>query len=129
MANIEITNNSPNGFVIWEPVFEDNTLTSSGAVTWPAGTILGRITADSKLTAYDPGAGDGSEVPVAILHDETEFTAAGDLAIRALINGRVRAGDLTVVGQGVPTIAQIDALRDYGIVALNVQQLAELDNQ
>jgi hypothetical protein len=129
MSNLEITNNNPFGIVVWEPVFEDNTLVATGAVVWPAGTLLGRITASGKLTAYVSGAGDGSEVPIAVLTDSVEFTGAADMAYRPLITGRVRRVDLVAFGVGALTQAEVDALRDYGIVAQKTTQLAELDNQ
>lgn len=126
---LEITNNSTRGVVVWEPVFEDETLTSAAAQTFPAGTLLGRITADDKMTAYTSGAVDGSEVPVAVLRDEAVFAAAGDIACRPIVAGRLRRNDLVAFGVGAITDAESDALRDYGIVPLSTTQLSELDNQ
>jgi hypothetical protein len=129
MSNISITTNSPQGIVIWEPVYEDDTFTAPGAETWAAGTVLGRITASGKLTKYTSGAADGSENPVAVLQDALEFTGAGDLPGRPIISGRVRRQDLVAHGVGPLTIEEVDALRNYGIIALNTTQLAEFDNQ
>ena len=70
MDNIEITNNQTRGIPIWEPVYEDEILLDAGGETYPAGTLLGRITVSGKLTKYTTGAVDGSEVPVAVLRDE-----------------------------------------------------------
>jgi hypothetical protein len=36
------------------------------------GTVLGKITASGKYTAYDPAANDGSQKAVAILRDSTD---------------------------------------------------------
>lgn len=127
--SIAITNNDVTGLVLWQPVFSPNTLTAGAAETWPAGTLLGRITASGKLTRYDSGAADGSEVPVAVLPAEQVFTAAGDAPCRVIIGGQLRRGDLTEFGVGAITVAQADALRDYGIVALETKELSELDNQ
>lgn len=129
MTNIEITNNATSGVVIWEPVFDDDVLIVTGAVTYAAGTVLGRITASGKLTAYTSGAGDGSQVPIAVLHEETVFTGAGEIPFRPILGGRVRRADLVAHGVGALTQAEVDLLRDYGIVALTTTQLAELDNQ
>lgn len=129
MANIEITNNDVVGFVLWEPVYDDATLTASGAVTWAVGTLLGRITASGKLTAYTSGASDGSEVPKFVLPIQVVFTGAGDAPGRVLIGGRVRRADLVAHGVGAITLAEADQLRDYGIVSLTTQELSDLDNQ
>jgi hypothetical protein len=44
------------------------------------GTILGRITASGKLTAYDSGASDGSEEPVGVLLEDTDAASADVVA-------------------------------------------------
>lgn len=125
MANIEITQNDTTGVVIWEPVFADETLTSTGADTWAAGTLLGRITASGKMTIYTSGAVDGSEVPIAVLRDEVVFTGAGDLPGRPIIAGRVRREKLVADGVGAVNQTEVDQLRDYGIIALSTVQLAD----
>ena len=129
MANIEIQNNQTRGVVVWEPVFDDETIVDAGGATYAAGTLLGRITANGKLTAYASGNVDGSEVPVAVLRDELVLVAATDTPCRPILAGRVRRGDMVAHGVGAITDAEADALRDYGIVPLSTTQLAELDNQ
>lgn len=130
MANLEITNNATNGVVIWDPVYQDETLLDAGGETYPAGTILGRITASGKLTKYTTAAVDGSEIPVAILQDELVLAAATDTPCRPIISGRVRRGDLLADDPArVITDAESDALRDFTMIALSTTQLAELDNQ
>jgi len=124
-----ITNNSTDGVVIWDPVFADDTLIDAAGGTFPAGTVLGRITAGGNLTPFLPGAVDGSEVPVAVIRDEVTLAAATAVPCRPIISGRVRRDDL-LDGDGDPlTQAAIDQLRDYTIIALGTAQLAELDNQ
>lgn len=129
MATLDITNNSTRSVVVWDPVFEDDILIDAGGETYPAGTLLGRISASGKLTKYESGNGDGSEVPLAILFEETVLAAATDTPFRPIISGRLRRGDLIAVGVGDITDAEADALRDYSIIALSTTQLAELDNQ
>lgn len=129
MANIEITNNSTKTVVIWDPVHEDDTLLAAGAVTYAAGTVLGRITASGFLTHYASGAADGSQVPVAVLHNEQVFTGAGNRPFRPIIGGRLRRGEMVAHGVGAITVAEADQLRDYGIVTLSTTELSELDNQ
>lgn len=129
MANIEITNNQTRGIVIWDPVFEDEILIDAGGATYAAGTLLGRITASAKLTKYTSGAGDGSQIPVAVLLNELVLPGATDVPCRPIISGRVRRNDLVAHGVGAITTAESDLLRDYGIIPLSTTQLAELDNQ
>lgn len=129
MSNIEITNNSTSGVAIWDPVHEDATLTFAGAETWPAGAVLGKVTATGKYVRFNPGGADGSEIPKAVLTQEVTAAGAGDVAARPAIAGRVRAGDLVNNADAALTAAQLDQLRDYSIIALGTTQLAELDNQ
>ena len=124
-----VTNNAPDGLIVWEPVFDDDTLLAAGALTYVAGTVLGRITASGKLTHYASGAGTGEEVPVAVLAEDHVFGIAGDQPIRPIIAGRVKRADLIAHGVGALTQAEVDALRNFSIVALSTTQLAGLDNQ
>lgn len=130
MANLTITNNEPQGIVVWDPVYDDATLVDASGGTYPKGTVLGRITATGELTKYTTAAVDGSEVALAALTFELELAAATPTPTRVLIQGRVRRGDLLADDPArVLTLAEVDALRDYGIVAQVTQQLAEFDNQ
>lgn len=126
---IEITNNSVRGVAIWEPVFEDATLTFTGAETWPAGAVLGRLTATGAFARFNPAGADGSQIPKAVLTQEAVATAAGDIATRVAISGRIRAGDLVNNAGAALTAEQLDQLRDFSIVALSTTQLSQLDNQ
>lgn len=129
MANIEITNNVTRGIAIWEPVHEDAVLTFGGAATWPAGSVLAKLTATGKYVRFTPGASDGSEIPKAVLTQSVTAAGAGDVAARPAIAGRVRAGDLVNNAGAALTAAQLDLLRDYSIIALGTTQLSQLDNQ
>lgn len=126
---MNVTNNSSLGLILHGALFEDDTLTATGAITLAAGTLLGRITASGKLREYTSGAVDGSQVPVTVLPHEVVFTAAGDKPIRPIIAGRLRRGKLVAHGVGAITQAEADALRNYGIIAQATTQLAEQDNQ
>lgn len=126
---MEVTNNNITGVVIRDPIFDDATLTSAGAATWPEGTLLGRITSSGKMTAYTVGASDGSENPIAVLNHAVTFAAAGDIADRMLVSGVVRRSKLVAFGVGDITIAEADALRDFTITTLTTTELSQLDNQ
>lgn len=129
MANIEITTNTVRSLVLRNAEYNRETLVATEAVTWAKGTLLGRVTASSKLTAYVSGNSDGSEVPVAVLPVEVEFTAAGDKYEDVIVSGVLREVDLVAYGVGDITAAEKDLLRDYGIVSIDSTELSELDNQ
>jgi len=129
MPNITITNFDRSGVVIKDPVFDNRTLTSTGAATWPAGAVLGKITASGKLARFATGASDGSEVPYAVLTQPVEFSGAGDRTERPLISGEVRQGKLVDAADAAITPAAVDQLRDVGIIALPVTELLAQDNQ
>ena len=129
MSNMEVTNNNPRTIVVFDPIFDDNVITATGAVTYVAGTLLGRITIGGKLAAYASGASDGSETPVSVLHSEQVFAGAGDAAIRPIISGRILRDDLVAHGVGAITTAEADQLRDYSIIAQSADALAQFDNQ
>jgi hypothetical protein len=132
VPNIETQNNVTTGVVIFEPRYEESILIVAGAGTILAGTVLGRITASGKLTPYDSAAVDGSEVAIAVIQNEQVFTGAGEVAINAIIAGEVRLSKLSVYNSGTPlalTQAEVDALRDYAILARSSTELSEFDNQ
>lgn len=124
-----VTNNKNFGVVVWEPVFDDETIVDAAGATYVAGTVLGRITVGGNLTAYVSGAADGSEVPVAVLRDELVLATATPVPCRPILAGRVRRNELVAHGVGALTDAEVDALRDYSIVALSSSPLTTLDNQ
>lgn len=131
MANIEKTNQSPFKYLLRGDRFEAAVFTAGGANTYPAGLVLGRITATGKLIPYASGAVDGSEVPSAVLHEEIVATGGGDHSTRVLIVGETREGDTKVWNAGTPiamTGAERDLLRAAGVAAVTVAQLGEFDN-
>lgn len=124
MSNVETTVNSQVGFVIKDDMYKDDILLAAGALTYVAGTLLGRITASGKLTHYDSGSILGPETPIAILKDDVVFAGAGEVAFRPLIGGVVRESDMVAHGVGAITKAESDMLRDYGITTLKTNQLS-----
>lgn len=128
MANPEITDNTTRTVQIWEPVWRDGVLTATAAQTWPAGTVLGRLTADDSYTIYASGAADGSETPVAVLTYEVVFDGAGTTPGRVLVSGHVRENDLSAFGVGALTETEVEELRDYTIIARRTTQLTQFDN-
>lgn len=231
MPNLVVTNNAPNGLIIWDPIHADEILAAAGAVTYVKGTVLARksvadavavaagantgdgtvtlatvaagqvvpivgayvltvttavanggilqlvdpngaivasdlimtvgagaatvfeaaglqftvtdagtdfivgdsftltVAVDGDIVAYDRAGAGGAQLPIMVLPLEEVFTGVEDRAVRPLITGRVRRGDLVVHGAGAVTDAEVDMLRDYGIIVQTVTQLGELDNQ
>ena len=133
MPTLEITNNSSVDVVIWEPVFGSGVVTFAGAATLLPGTILARDTGTLKFVPFVKGgvvAGNG--IPTAVLLNELVATGAGDLPASPIIGGRMRLSELVINADGDSSNvdeAVEDQLRDFGLVVLSTQQLAELDNQ
>lgn len=106
---------------------------TDGATDFAAGDFFTlTVAADGKLVPFTPAGSRGDQIPVAVLTYEVTATGAGTLAIRALVAGVVNKRRLIIDVDGDGdniTDAILDQLRDMGIVALDVEQLAELDNQ
>lgn len=133
MSNIEVTNNNTTGVAIWDPVFEGDTLTFTGAGTYAAGTLLARDSSTLKLIAFVKGGTTNENgIPKVVLTYDVTATAAGDVAIRPAVSGRLRASSLVIAADGDASnvdAAVLDQLRGYGLVALATSELSELDNQ
>lgn len=90
------------------------------------------VAADGDLVPFDPAGEGGEQIPVAVLTYESVRTGAGDNAIRALIGGVVNKTRLIIDVDGDGSNvnnAVLDQLRHVGITPIDVEQIAELDNQ
>lgn len=127
MANIDITNIDLGKVVLEAEAddFQDELLTFAGTDTFAAGTLLARST--TKLIPH-VAAGGGATVVVAVLPYEVSRTGAGDVAIRALIGGKVNANRLLCDNGDSITPAVLDQLRSAGIKPVVVSQLGNIDN-
>lgn len=95
-------------------------------------TVNITVAADGKLVPFNPAGAGGAQFPIAVLPYEASKVGAGNLAVRALVGGRVNRNRLVIDVDGDGdniTAAILDQLRAAGIDADNVQQLSELDNQ
>lgn len=133
MANIEITNNDLNSAIYSDIKFRDDSLTFAAAGTVLAGTILARDSGTGKLIPFVKGGVTAENgIPKAILTYAVTATASGDVAVRAAVSGNFRKEKLVIDADGnasnIDSVV-IDQLRDYGLVALDVQNLSVLDNQ
>lgn len=124
MPNLEITNNTPRGLPIWNPIFEDNLINFSGIATLKAGTILARRTvAVAVVAAAGANTGDGTAtlatvvagpvVPLVGAYVLTATTAVTNGGIFQLVdpNGAIVASDLIMTaGAGAATVFETAGL-------------------
>ena len=133
MSNVTITNNNNGSVILKEGDFRDELLTFVGIATILAGTILARDSVSGKLVPYViGGVANENGIPKAILTYPVTSTGAGDVAIRDMISGTVRAEKLVVNADGDAsniTAAILDQLRDYTLISIDVQELNIVDNQ
>lgn len=133
MADPTITNNSTARVVLANPIHQDDLLTFGGAGTVKAGTILARDTSTLKLVPYVKGGStNGNGVPCALVDYDVVAAGAGDEVVRSLIGGHLRKDKLIITADGDDQnvdAAVRDQLRDKGLIVLDVDGLAILDNQ
>jgi hypothetical protein len=95
-------------------IFEGGKINVTAGSTISAGTLLKRLANGNFAVA---GA---SDAPIAVMPFDlvNTGTVAADMGFRALVSGQVRKDMLTLGGAAI-TKAQGDALRDYGIIAVD----------
>jgi hypothetical protein len=133
MSNITVTNVDIGNVILKDGEFRDDFLTFANAGTVKEGTILARDSVSSKLVPYVKGGTTNENgIPKAVLTYDVTATGAGDVAIRDMVSGSVRAQRLIIDADGdgsnVDAVV-LDELRDYSLVSIDVQELNILDNQ
>jgi hypothetical protein len=100
---------------------EDITLATGNNLE--AGTVLGKVTATGKYTAYDNEATDGSQTAVGVLLFAVNATASDQPAV-AIVRHAIIAKQALLWGAGVTTQTEKDAaiadLQALGITARDV---------
>lgn len=133
MANMNVTNVDMGNVILSNARFEDGLLTLAGATTVKSGTILARDSVSRKFVLFVAGGTTNENgIPKAILTYEVVSTGAGDVSIRAGVEGHFRKERLVIAADGNDTnvtAAVRDQLRDYGMTTFNVKELSQLDNQ
>lgn len=94
-----------------DPVFAPMTVLTNQVLV--KGSVMGVVTASGKLKLSASAAGDGSEVPVAILMEDLDTTGA-DKAFQLMVEGYVNETALTF-GAGHTADTCRHALRAQGI--------------
>lgn len=135
MSNPTITNIDQGQVVITGRQYQDDSLYMAGAGphTVKAGTILARDSVSGKLVPFVKGGSTNENgIPKALIAYEATKAASGDIRVRALIDGDILADKLIIHADGdghEVNAAIIDALRNYGLVALAATELQTADNQ
>jgi head decoration protein D len=132
-AKITITNNDLGSVELEGAILQDELINFAGADVFAPGTILARDSSTLKLRLFVKGGStNGNGVPKAVLAYEVDAAGAGDVKARVIVKGHVNRNRLIIDADGDGSAidgAVLDQLRDYGIVASTVKQLADYDNQ
>lgn len=133
MSNITVTNNDPGNVILKDAQFRDAPITFAGAGTLLEGTILAVDSVSLKFVPFvKGGVTNENGIPKGILTYEVTATGAGDVQSRVGVAGSYRKERLVIDADGdASNLDQfnIDQLRDYGLVPIDVQELNILDNQ
>lgn len=90
------------------------------------------VAANGKYVPFATDGAGGAQIPKAVLTYAVTAAGAGDVAIRAGIKGTYKLERLVIAADGDSSnidSAVRDQLRDFGLVAANVTELNDLDNQ
>ena len=90
------------------------------------------VAADGKMVPYAIAGAGGAQIPKAVVTYDVVATGAGDVPIRDMVTGTIRAGRLIIDLDGDNsniTNAILDQLRDYSLVSIDTTELNILDNQ
>ena len=90
------------------------------------------VVADGDLVPFATAGAGGAQIPLAILTYDVVTTDAADVPVRVGIAGSYRKERLVLDADGDAsnvTAAVIDQLRHFGLIATNVTELNDLDNQ
>jgi hypothetical protein len=110
--------------------YETGSLTIAAGAEIPEGACLKRNTDGTfALAIVTTGDTPVYDVPVAICpsYFKNEGMSSAVIGFRAIIAGRVRRDKITYNGAAI-TDSVADQLRDYGIIAVTVNDVSRLDN-
>jgi hypothetical protein len=132
MANREFENIDLSSICLETPYVQDDIFAAVGAnpPEVKAGTVLGRVTSDQKLVACDLSETNGSQIPIAVVQYDFKPAAPGDVSIRPVLGGMIRADKTFFAGSPTTPLTKIqkDLLRKVGIQAVDVDQLGQFNN-
>lgn len=131
MANITITNIDLGSVVIelWGKTAGVLRNAAGTEEIFAPGTLLARHATDGKFYPYDPAeTSEDLEVPKYILTYEVVAAATSDNQVEVMSAGKVDQNRLIIHGETPVTAAIIDQLMDRTFIAIDVKQLAKVDN-
>lgn len=108
-------------------VEHDTPWTAAGADTLVAGTLMARL-ATGKWGIYDDNGTSPLDNCQGVLLYEVSASGAGDVPVDVCVRGTVNQNRIVIDDGGTVTAAVIDNLRNNGILAKPVAQLAIEDN-
>lgn len=130
---VTVTNIDPNTGIIKRGPFQDILLTSAGATTYKANTLLAVDSVSLKAVPFVKGGSTNENgIPKMLLTYEVTVAGAGDTKVRAMMTGEIRKdktvihadGDASNIDQAVK-----DLCKDQGLVLVDVKDLQVADNQ
>lgn len=108
-------------------------IVTDGDADFAAGDLFTlTVAANGKMVPFSLTGAGGAQFPKAILTYDVTAASAGDVAARVAVTGQFRKERLIIDADGDDTnvsAAVLDQLRSYGLVAQNVSELLDLDNQ
>lgn len=105
--------NTPDNLIAGaHPVIEIPITVASGEGVLVRGQVLGQLSANEKYAAYDAGAADGSESPIAVLGKDVDATSA-DAKAFAYVHGEFCKDNMTGLGADNAVITALQACGIY----------------
>jgi len=111
--------------------------TTAGTLTYPIGTLVGRLTSGGKLVPLTSAATNGSQIPVGFLAQEVTLAATSDDNVCIVIAGTVDSSKITLAGSDVLTTVITeqgqtiyDAIHSFtsGIRLIATREFGKTDN-
>ena len=125
MAGMRVTNVTSRVLMLGDNNFSAGKITLAANATLAAGTVLKRGADSNEFVVATSSDTYAAVNPFEI---KNETGASKVFGFRALMDGRVRE-DMLLVGDTAVTVADVDKLRNVGILPVKVTDLSKLDNQ
>lgn len=100
------------------PIATEAGTVKSGQGVLDRGSVLGKLTTDSKLVICDPDASSGAEEPYAVLAETTDATSA-DISAPVYLTGQFNIGALGISGDAF-SAATLLKMRNVGLFTKDV---------
>jgi Bacteriophage lambda head decoration protein D len=131
VPNITITNCDAGSVVVELGGTRDGLLVNTVAsqVVFAEGTILAQHDTNGNLYPFDPDAvANDIEIPKFVLTYPVTIGASTNAAVTVLTAGKVNQNRLVIHDATPITNVHLNALRDFSIIPVDVEQLGSIDN-